>query len=384
MPARSPARAAVPPPGAAPARAAGGTTWVELAVRLPLPDAELVAEALTAFAEGASVEPHIRSDEVVDFRYRVTDAPALVRASFPVPFPPAARRALRRRLALLPLSAPLPRLRYRAVPDREWEEAWKRGFTRLRAGRRIVVCPSWEPDRAAPGEVVITLDPGRAFGTGQHATTRLCLAALEREYDRLAAAGRPAGEMLDVGTGSGILAIAAALLGAAPVRGIDLDAATVPVALENARVNGVRVAVRAGSLGGEWPWPRPPRAPVVAANLTPAALVALAAPLAAALAPGGALVVSGFTAAREREVVRALVAHGLEVEVTTAVAPTPPASGDDPAPDGAAPDGTTEAWRCITLRRPPPPAPAADGGSGDAGGRRGAGNGAAGPGTRRP
>ena len=206
------------------ARAASGGpgAWVELTVQLALEDAELVADALGDVAEGAvALEPRIQTSDERNFAYIIEPDGAMVRAFLSAPLPPHARRALRRRLTALPLREPLPRLRYRAVEDVDWSEAWREHFTTLRIGR-LVVHPSWEP--ADEGEAfAISLDPGRAFGTGQHATTRLCLEAIERECG-------PGDVVLDIGTGSGILALAAARLGAARVDALDTD----PEAVESA------------------------------------------------------------------------------------------------------------------------------------------------------
>lgn len=139
---------------------------------------------------------------------------------------------------------PLPQLRHLAETD--WAEAWKAHYHVLPIGRRLVIKPTWEPYTPRPDQVVIELDPGLAFGSGLHATTRLCLELLEEHL-------RPGGRVLDVGTGSGILAIAAARLGAAAVLALDNDPEAVRVARENVALNGVadRVTVRAGTLAAD-------------------------------------------------------------------------------------------------------------------------------------
>ena len=285
-------------------RAAPGApgAWVELTVRLALADAELVADALGAMSDGGvALEPRIQPSDDVDFAYELEPAGATVRAFLPAPLTPRERRALRRRLAALPLRAPLPRLRYRPVEDLDWSAIWREHFTALRVGR-LVVHPSWEP---AEGEALaISLDPGRAFGTGQHATTRLCLAAIERECG-------PGDAVLDLGTGSGILALAAARLGAARVDALDTDPDAVEAARENARRNGLEASVRVsrGTLdaqhGADGAYD------LMAANISAGVVCELLPAMARALRAGGRVIVSGFMDDRVREVVAAARGAGL-------------------------------------------------------------------------
>ena len=286
--------------------------WVEVAVVLTVADAELVADALGALAEGgAALEPRISPTDDREFGYEIEAEGALVRAFLPAPLAVAQRRALRRRLAALPLGGPLPRLRYRSVEEIDWSAAWREHFSTLRIGR-LVVRPSWEPVSEGEDALTVTLDPGRAFGTGQHPSTRLCLAALEREPVLWGARGS---SVLDVGCGSGILALAAARLGAARVDALDVDAEAVGVACENVRRNGLeaRVRVLEGSLGTGWPaaWGNPAgRYDLVLANISSAVVLELLPSAAAALRPGGRLIASGFMADRAGEIAAAARAAG--------------------------------------------------------------------------
>jgi ribosomal protein L11 methyltransferase len=186
------------------------------------------------------------------------------------------------------------------VADEDWGEGWKKDFRPLDVGR-VRVRPSWITEPAPAGAVEVVLDPGMAFGTGSHPTTSLCLAALS---DLLAA--RPGASVLDVGTGSGILAIAARKLGAGRVAGTDDDPKAVEVARENAEANGVALELAVV--------PREPVAgtfDLVVANILANTLVALAPELAAKVAPGGVVLLSGILAPQEEEVRRAYVAAGL-------------------------------------------------------------------------
>jgi ribosomal protein L11 methyltransferase len=185
--------------------------------------------------------------------------------------------------------------------------AWRSHFPVQRIGRSIVIRPSWRRHRPAPGDTVIVLDPGMAFGTGLHPSTRLCLRRLEAWADGgLVRAAR----ILDLGSGSGILSIAAARLGAAHVLALDTDPQAVEATTANARRNRVasRIRARQRSL--------PSRAPgfdLILANLVASLLVELAAGLAAELRLGGRLVAAGILNEREPEVRRALNAAGLHV-----------------------------------------------------------------------
>jgi ribosomal protein L11 methyltransferase len=189
---------------------------------------------------------------------------------------------------------PLGQVQERVIKEQEWETALQAHFTTLRIGERIVLKPSWQRYHAQPRDVVVELDPGMAFGTGHHPTTRMCLEELER---RVGVGMR----VLDVGTGSGILAIAAAKLGAAEVVGVDIDEAAVRAAQENFQRNGVadRVTAHQGSL--PHPTVRAGGFDLALANITAHAIAMLADPIAQTLAPGGLLIATGVIAEREAE-----------------------------------------------------------------------------------
>lgn len=176
-----------------------------------------------------------------------------------------------------------------------WRDAWRAHFKPTRLGRRLVVRPSWEPFARKRGDVVLTLDPGRAFGTGTHESTRLVLGELDRRV-------RGGESVLDVGCGSGILGVAALLLGASSVRALDVDPDSVAVTRENAELNGVASRVEAsctpvGRLRGSYD--------LVLANIQAEVLIPLARAIAARVAPGGTLVMSGLLVGQERDVLAA-------------------------------------------------------------------------------
>jgi ribosomal protein L11 methyltransferase len=302
--------------------ALGPGVWVELSVSADIEAVEVVSEILTRFAPGGtSVEPGFGLTNeglgaVVD-----PTKPAIVRAYLPGLDPAGVQRTIvEATTALGHLQAfglrPIGELQTRLVREADWAEAWKSHFPVLRVGRRLVIRPTWRRHRRQPGDVVLSLDPGMAFGTGLHPTTRLCLAALETLADegRLgggvgAGTGRSgSARVLDVGCGSGILAIAAGKLGARDLLGVDTDPIAVESTLANARLNGLtrRIRVRQGSVPtGERPFE------VVLANLIASLLVQLAPALRDELAPGGRIIASGIFRDREAEVVAAFRGAGL-------------------------------------------------------------------------
>ena len=185
-----------------------------------------------------------------------------------------------------------------------WRDAWKEQFHPFHVSAGIVVCPPWERAPAAAGEKVLELEPGRAFGTGLHATTSLVVAAIERNASLLQ--GVP---VLDVGCGTGILALAALLLGASRARATDNDGDVVEVVRENAQRNGFgdRVEVDTtdvAELQGSWP--------VVLANIEARVLVGMSASLQRVVEPGGLLVLSGVLDGQRDEVLAAFGAMGLQ------------------------------------------------------------------------
>jgi ribosomal protein L11 methyltransferase len=214
-----------------------------------------------------------------------------------------------------------------ALPEAEWRDAWKRYFHVTRISPRIVVVPSWETYEPTATDVVIALDPGMAFGTGTHASTRLVL----EELDRLAAERPAPARVLDVGAGSGILAIAAVKLWpAATVVAVDNDPIAVAACAENAGVNAVgdRIASAAtpvGDVDGQFD--------LVLANIQAHVLRELLPGIAPRVAPGGTLVMSGLLSPQAEAVAEDYAAVGFKVE---AIRP----SAADPA------------WSSAVLRRP--------------------------------
>ena len=199
-------------------------------------------------------------------------------------------------------------LETRLVHEEDWAEIWKDHFPVMRLGRRIVIQPTWRDYEAMPDDLVIRLNPGRAFGTGLHPTTRLCLIGIEEWYDHdLTGDAR----VLDVGCGSGILAIAAALTGASSVLAIDTDPIAVESTDANAELNGFAGLIQAQQ--GSLPLAEPRQFHLVLANLIAGVLINLAPELAATLWPGGRLLAGGVFHERESEVLQAFESAGLKV-----------------------------------------------------------------------
>ena len=208
--------------------------------------------------------------------------------------------------------APIPEPTFRIVAESDWANAWKEHYHVVHLGDRFVVKPTWREYQAQPGEIVMELDPGMAFGTGLHPTTRMCLAAIEKH-------ARPEMHTLDLGTGSGILAIGAALLGVKSIVGIDNDPLAVKVAAENAALNHVteQITVELGSLAEAKAAAmagRPAGFDLIIVNILARVIIGLCeAGLGRVVRSGGLAIFAGLIDAQEYGVREALQAQGLAV-----------------------------------------------------------------------
>jgi len=276
--------------------------WLEVSVQVDGEGAEAVSEVFNRYGHGGAVieETISETDKAVG---------GTLTAKVYLPFEDgqaAGQREIEAALWHLSQLYPLPVPRFRHLSEEDWAHAWKKHYQVLRIGQRIVVKPSWQPYTPRPDDVVIELDPGMAFGTGLHPSTRLCLIAL---VEHLTHGLR----VLDVGTGSGILAIAAARLGAGRVLALDID----PLAVEAARAN-----VAANEVGhiasvepGSWPTAelQDQAFDIVLVNILAETIVELLNEgLVRCLKEAGLIVVSGIIESREVMVVEALSAQGVD------------------------------------------------------------------------
>ena len=283
--------------------------------------AEAVAELFNRYGQGGAVlETHLDCLENELPTYPAPDT-VIVKTYLPPDSTTAlAQQRLEEGLWHLSQIYPIPAPVVRKLADEDWAEAWKKLYHQLRVGRRIVVVPAWEDYAPAPDEAVIRLEPGMAFGTGLHPTTRLCLQALEVHL-------APGRTVLDVGTGSGVLAIAAAGLGARSVLALDADPGAVTVAEENVVLNGVadKVTVRHGSLpGGDLvPWHfttdsgldllKAGQFDLILVNILAPVIIGMAPALTARCAQDGSLIIAGLVESQEEDVVEALQVQRFQI-----------------------------------------------------------------------
>jgi ribosomal protein L11 methyltransferase len=277
--------------------------WTEFAIAAPATGADALAEALLPLAPGGvAIDPAIETLPGSETYRLPTDRASLVRAYLPADSQLPALRA-----AVLATVGGTPGARLvheRSTSDTDWTAVWKRGMRTQRCGR-ITVRPPWRLAHTRPGDIDIIMEPGMAFGTGDHPTTRACLLALQRAPVQ--------GLVLDLGTGTGILAIAATHLGARGVLAVDTDPPAVQAAREHCDRNGAAaVFVQEGSLDSAAVRLLAPF-DLVLANLTSALHQELAGGIVGVLAPGGRVIGAGIGAGALAAVRQAYRAAGATV-----------------------------------------------------------------------
>ncbi|MDA0988963.1 MAG: 50S ribosomal protein L11 methyltransferase [Chloroflexi bacterium] len=277
--------------------------WLELSLRAPAEYVEPLSVIFQRHGYGGVAVELVGGYNPDEDETQPDDSTAILRSYLPVNSTTAFRKEqIRVAVELISRLCSLSPLEERVMEQGEWMESWRSHFSVLHMGR-IVVCPSWMEYTAKPGEVVIGMDPGMAFGTGHHPTTHMCLA----ELDKLVTSGM---KVLDVGTGSGILTVAAAMLGADYVLALDIDPDAIKAARANVKANSLQrvVKVQRGTISSESNVEG--GFDLVVANLYTKVILGMAPTLVAQLATRGTLIVSGIMADRMGEVERALEAEG--------------------------------------------------------------------------
>jgi ribosomal protein L11 methyltransferase len=282
-----------------------GGQWLELTITLPSANAESLGQTLVALGSPGIVE------ESAPRAGGGAGGPAtgMVKVVAAFPMEQVSERLLGEvRQALEAFGVEVSAqstLAMQQIDGGAWVEQWKRFYRPFKIGKRLVISPPWEPYVASADELVLTLNPGQAFGTGLHATTQLCLTLLET-----LGTTRRGAQLLDVGCGSGILSLAAVLLGFDGAFGVDVDCLAIWVARVNARLNHLsrQVSFAAGSLDVV-----SDRFEVVVANILLEPICAMLKPLHGVVVPGGAAVLSGILTTEVAQLRRALAAHGWRV-----------------------------------------------------------------------
>jgi ribosomal protein L11 methyltransferase len=271
-------------------------SWHELSITVPFEYVEPVSYLFERYGYGLSVET--KPGEHAILRSYLPSLSRQRLAHIEVGIKLASSVAELGELQITPLSV-----------DEDWRDSWKQHFTLLRVGKNLVIKPSWIDYEDQPGDVVIDLDPGLAFGTGYHPTTYSCLEALEELI-------KPGHSVLDVGTGSGILTIAAAKLGAAHITAVDIDGHAVRAAHKNFRRTGISDLVNAESGSIPSAATRGRTYDVAVANISARGIRLVSPAIPDLLSPDGVFVASGIIVDQHEEAASAISDAGLVVDET--------------------------------------------------------------------
>lgn len=282
--------------------------WIEVSLRVDGESAEAVAEVLGRFGhQGVSIEQDGIPPDTFDETELPPPSELTLRAYLPADNSfDEKKNQLETALGHMRLMYPMPTPVYRAVKADDWAEAWKAHYRPIRIGRRLIIRPLWTDIELAGDDIEIALDPGMAFGTGAHPTTQLCLEALEELI-------QPAQDVLDLGSGSGILSIAAAKFGAGRVLALDKDRLAVDATRANAEANGVaeKIVAMHGSLESVSGAAR--RFDLVVVNILARIILELAEQgLGSVVRPGGIAIFSGIIDPQLDDVEKALCRAGLK------------------------------------------------------------------------
>ncbi|MYE26974.1 MAG: 50S ribosomal protein L11 methyltransferase [Chloroflexi bacterium] len=281
--------------------------WIEVSLRADGESAEAIADVLARYGhQGVSIEQVGIPPDAWDETEVPPPQQLMLRAYFPHDDQlETTKQELEAALGYMRLMYPMPSPNYRALDAEDWAEAWKAHYQPVRIGKRLLIRPQWIAIEPAADDIEVALDPGMAFGTGTHPTTQLCLEALERLLE-------PAQDVLDLGSGSGILAIAAAKLGARKALALDIEPIAVEATAANAKANGVsgKVIAEQGSLDIVLGSAR--RFDLAVVNILARIILQLAEQrLGEIVRPGGTVICSGIIDTQLVEVEEALRRSGL-------------------------------------------------------------------------
>ena len=284
--------------------------WIELTVDVPPEYAEPMSEIFHRYGHGG-----VAIEQEAGYNPDEGESPPVPDFVTIKTYLPVDNTTERRRnqidigVRLVAHLATISPLKEKYVEEEDWQNAWKEHFHPLRIGRHLVICPTWRTVETSESDILIHLDPGMAFGTGHHPTTRTCMEILERET-------KPGDRILDVGCGSGILSVVAVKVGATSALGLEIDPVAARAGEENVRINGIedKVQIVQGTLPS--PLAEARSFDIVAANISAKVVTDLAQHLIDSVAIGGKLIAGGIIEPHVEDVTKALNAVGASIDET--------------------------------------------------------------------
>ena len=284
--------------------------WIELTVDVPPEYAEPMSEIFHRYGHGG-----VAIEQEAGYNPDEGESPPVPDFVTIKTYLPVDNTMERRRnqidigVRLVAHLATISPLKEKYVEEEDWQNAWKEHFHPLRIGRHLVICPTWRTVETSESDILIHLDPGMAFGTGHHPTTRTCMEILERDT-------KPGYRILDVGCGSGILSVVAVKVGATSALGLEIDPVAARAGEENVRINGIedKVQIVQGTLPS--PLAEARSFDIVAANISAKVVTDLAQHLIDSVAIGGKLIAGGIIEPHVEDVTKALNAVGASIDET--------------------------------------------------------------------
>ena len=284
--------------------------WIELTVDVPPEYAEPMSEIFHRYGHGG-----VAIEQEAGYNPDEGESPPVPDFVTIKTYLPVDNTTERRRnqidigVRLVTHLATISPLKEKYVEEEDWQNAWKEHFHPLRIGRHLVICPTWRTVETSESDILIHLDPGMAFGTGHHPTTRTCMEILERDT-------KPGDRILDVGCGSGILSVVAVKVGATSALGLEIDPVAARAGEENVRINGIedKVQIVQGTLPS--PLAEARSFDIVAANISAKVVTDLAQHLIDSVAIGGKLIAGGIIEPHVEDVTKALNAVGASIDET--------------------------------------------------------------------